>query len=457
MTNRVLIANRGEIACRIVRACQALGWESVAVYHEVDADSLHVALADRAVALPGKSARDTYGNPAALLDAARQSDCGFVHPGYGFLAENDAFARAVVDAGLIWVGPAADTIQDMGDKARARDLAQAAGVPLLPGSARLLPGAVPDADWVGRTGVPLLVKATAGGGGMAMRVVDRLEDLAGAVAAVQAQAARLFNDPAVLVERYIPRARHIEVQVFGFGDGRAVHLYERDCSVQRRFQKVVEETRAAHVLDATRQAMCDAALALARSRRYAGAGTVEFLYDATAERFYFLEMNTRIQVEHAVTEMAVGLDLVQMQLRLAAGDTMRDLRQEDIPIARHAMEFRLCAEDPAKGFRPSPGKLLRLELPEASKDVRVDCGFRAGDTITPHFDSLIAKIVCAGPTRDAALACARSALAAVDVSGITTNIDLLRQICGHPVFCAGAHTTGFLQAHLAELLPTQAA
>lgn len=457
MTKRLLVANRGEIACRIIRACHSMGWEAVAVHAEADAASLHVAMADRAVALPGKSARETYGNPAALLEAARQSGAQFVHPGYGFLSENDGFARAVVDAGLTWVGPDADTIEEMGDKARARSLAEAAGVPVLPGSARLLPGDIPDAGWVSRTGVPLLVKATAGGGGMGMRIVAQLKELADTVAAVQAQAARLFNDPAVLVERYVPEARHIEVQVFGFGDGRAVHLFERDCSVQRRFQKLVEETPAPHLPETTRRAMCEAAVALTRSRRYASAGTVEFLYDMAADRFYFLEMNTRIQVEHPVTEAATGMDLVQMQLRLAMGEEMADLQQAHIAARRHAIEFRLCAEDPAKGFRPSPGTLETLDLPRAGVDVRVDCGVRAGDVVSPLFDSLIAKIICTGATRDEALKGARAALAQIDVAGITTNAGLLQRICEHPVFRAGEHTTGFLPAHLAELLLVQSA
>jgi len=457
VTNRLLVANRGEIACRIIQACHALGWEAVAVHSEADAAALHVSLSDQAVVLPGKSARETYGNSAALLEAARQSEAQFVHPGYGFLSENEAFARAVVHAGLTWVGPDADTIEEMGDKARARSLAEAAGVPVLPGSGRLLPGEPLDPEWVSRTGVPLLVKATAGGGGMGMRVVTRLDELADAVAAVQAQAARLFNDPAVLVERYVPEARHIEVQVFGFGNGRAVHLFERDCSVQRRFQKLVEETPAPNLPEATREAMCEAAVALTRSRQYASAGTVEFLYDAGSHQFYFLEMNTRIQVEHPVTEMATGMDLVQMQLRLAMGEGLLEVRQDRIVARRHAFEFRLCAEDPSKNFRPSPGMLRTLDLPKAGMDVRVDCGVRAGDAVSPLFDSLIAKIICTGATRDEALRVAAAALVQISVSGLATNAGLLQRICEHPVFRAGEHTTGFLIAHLAELLPVQAA
>ena len=456
MSNRLLVANRGEIACRIIRACNQLGWEAVAVYSEDDATALHVAMADQAIALPGKSARETYGNPAALLEAANRFGAGFVHPGYGFLSENHGFAHDVTAAGIVWVGPDAQTIEEMGDKARARALAEIAGVPVLPGSARLLPGEAADAGWLARVGMPLLVKATAGGGGMGMRVVSRLEDLAAAVTAVQTQAARLFNDPAVLIERYVRNSRHIEVQVFGFGDGHAVHLYERDCSIQRRFQKVVEEAPAAILPAATRLAMCEAAVSLARSRRYASAGTVEFLYDPASDQFYFLEMNTRIQVEHPVTELATGIDLVRMQLQLAAGALSPTMRQDEIAIRQHAIEFRLCAENPAKMFRPSPGVLASLTLPAQHAGSRVDCGFRAGDTVSPLFDSLIAKIVCAGPTRDEALARARIALREAAVTGITTNLHLLQRICDHPEFVAGRYTTEFLNSHLEMLLADNA-
>ena len=452
MVHSVLIANRGEIACRIIAACRALGWRSVAVFAEGDATALHVQSADAAVALSGATARETYANPPALLAAAKEAGASFVHPGYGFLSENAAFARAVVDAGLTWVGADPATIDEMGDKARARGLAEAAGVPVLPGSPRLMPGDTVDPAWAERTGYPLLVKASGGGGGMGMRVVTQAADLLPGIAAVQTQAARLFNDPAVLVERYVQNARHIEIQVFGFGDGRAVHLFERDCSIQRRFQKIIEESSAPNLPDATRRAMCAAAVSLACSRRYAGAGTVEFLYDSDDDRFYFLEMNTRIQVEHPVTEMATGVDLVQLQLRLAAGDSLAELQQAQIVAERHAIEFRLCAEDPAKAFRPSPGGLTALTLPQNSNSVRVDTGIRAGDMVSPYFDSLIAKIICSGETRAAALGHARSALEAVRVEGPMTNIDLLRRICDHPAFIAGTQTTAFLQENLALLL-----
>jgi 3-methylcrotonyl-CoA carboxylase alpha subunit len=452
MTPSVLIANRGEIACRIIAACHSLGWRSVAVYAEGDAAALHVEQADAAIALPGAHARQTYANPIALLAAAAASGAGFIHPGYGFLSENAAFARDVLAAGLTWVGPDPATIDEMGDKGSARALAALAGVPVLPGSPRLLPGDTLDPDWAATAGFPLLVKASAGGGGMGMRVVTQPHELQAAIAAVQTQAARLFNDPAVLVERYVQNARHIEIQVFGFGDGRAVHLFERDCSIQRRFQKIIEETSAPNLPASTRHAMCAAAVTLACSRRYAGAGTVEFLYDSDDDRFYFLEMNTRIQVEHPVTEMATGTDLVQMQLRLAAGEDFADLRQDGIAARRHAIEFRLCAEDPAKAFRPSPGILTELVLPQPGPGVRVDIGFRSGDSVSPFYDSLIAKIICSGDTREDALATARDALAQVRVEGPATTIALLQRICRHPVFVAGSQTTAFLNLHLPALL-----
>jgi 3-methylcrotonyl-CoA carboxylase alpha subunit len=453
MTHSVLIANRGEIACRIIAACRSLGWRSVAVFAEGDETALHVQLADDAVALSGATGRQTYANPPALLAAAAIAGANFVHPGYGFLSENAAFARDVIAAGLTWVGADPATIDEMGDKARARGLAEAAGVPVLPGSPRLMPGDTVEPAWAERAGYPLLVKASGGGGGMGMRVVTQAADLLPGIVAVQTQAARLFNDPAVLVERYVQNARHIEIQVFGFGDGRAVHLFERDCSIQRRFQKIIEETSAPNLPETTRRAMCAAAVSLACSRRYAGAGTVEFLYDSDDDRFYFLEMNTRIQVEHPVTETATGVDLVQLQLRLAAGDGLAELQQDQIVAGRHAIEFRLCAEDPAKAFRPSPGVLTALTLPESSDSIRVDTGVRTGDLVSPYFDSLIAKIICAGKTRADALVCARGALEAVHVEGPMTNIDLLRRICNHPVFVAGTQTTAFLHDNPALLLP----
>jgi 3-methylcrotonyl-CoA carboxylase alpha subunit len=456
MPNSVLIANRGEIACRVIAACRSLGWRSMAVFAEGDETALHVQLADESVPLPGATARQTYANPAALLAAARTAGANFVHPGYGFLSENGAFARDVVAAGLIWVGADPATIDEMGDKGRARALAAAAGVPVLPGSPRLMPGDTVEPAWVERVGYPLLVKASGGGGGMGMRVVAQPADLLAALKAVQTQAARLFDDPAVLVERYVQNARHIEIQVFGFGDGRAVHLFERDCSIQRRFQKIIEETAAPNLPEATRRAMCAAALSLACSRRYAGAGTVEFLYDRDDDRFYFLEMNTRIQVEHPVTEMATGVDLVQLQLRLAAGDDLAELQQDLIVTGRHAIEFRLCAEDPAKAFRPSPGVLTALTLPKPEAGIRVDTGFREGDLVSPYYDSLIAKIICSGDTRADALARARGALARVHVEGPVTNIDLLRKICDNPVFVAGAQTTAFLQDNPAIFLAADA-
>ena len=343
MFDSVLIANRGEIACRVVRACRALGLRSVAVYSEADADAPHAALADAAEAIGPADPRASYLDIGALLAAAERSGAGAVHPGYGFLAESAEFARRVEEAGLAWVGPAPETIADMGDKERARRLAAAAGVPVLPGSGRLPPGGAAELAAGARVGYPLLVKAAAGGGGIGMRRADGAAELERAATAARTMAERAFGDGGIYLERLVAPARHLEVQVFGFGDGGAAHFFERDCSVQRRFQKVVEEAPAPGLAPGVRRAMAEAALALARAIRYRGAGTVEFVAGPGGE-FFFLEMNTRIQVEHPVTEMLTGVDLVAGQLRLARGDALEDFRRGGAAASGHAVECRIYAE-----------------------------------------------------------------------------------------------------------------
>jgi len=326
---KVLIANRGEIACRVMRSCRALGLRTVAVYSEADAGALHVSQADEAQAIGPAPAKQSYLVIDNILAAAKATAADAVHPGYGFLAENSDFAKAVARAGLTWIGPTPESIDDMGDKERARLLARAAGVPILPGSARFAPGDLAGLDEAARTvGFPLLVKASAGGGGIGMRRVDRPEDLAKTVEATQALAEKSFGDGTIYLERLVAKARHIEIQVFGFGDGRAVHMYERECSVQRRFQKIIEETPSPGIAAETRAAMADAAVALVKQERYRGAGTIEFVVDAESGAYHFLEMNTRIQVEHPVTEMTTGLDLVALQIRLARGDDLSALMPE---------------------------------------------------------------------------------------------------------------------------------
>jgi len=450
---RVLIANRGEIACRIIRACRAEGLAAVAVYSDADANALHVECADDARRIGGAAPRNSYLNFDVILAAAKDARADAVHPGYGFLAENADFADAVESAGLIWVGPRAQSIRDMGDKNAAREAAQAAGVPVLPGSGRV---AVNDADSLLRageqTGYPLLIKAAAGGGGIGMRQVDSAEQLVDAAEATATLAGRAFGDDGIFLERFVANARHVEVQVFGFGDGRAVHFFERECSLQRRFQKIIEEAPSPGISAALRADMHAAAVALARAVRYRGAGTVEFVVDDDRGEFFFLEMNTRIQVEHPVTEMICGVDLVALQLRLAAGADDAAIEQNAIAAVGHAIECRLYAEDPSRMFLPSPGELKQLQFPAAGDDMRVDTGFRQGDVITPHYDPMLAKIIARGPDR--ATACARmtSALDATRVDGVVSNLDFLKNCIAHPAFRAGDTLTNFVERHKDDLM-----
>ena len=448
---KLLIANRGEIACRIIRSARALGLATVAVHSEVDRDALHVASADEAVALRGNTARESYLDVDQLLAAARSSGADALHPGYGFLAENAVFAQAVQDSGLTWVGPAPQTIEAMGDKVRARAIAQAAGVPLLPGSERLLPGALDGLEAIAApVGYPLLVKASGGGGGIGMQRVDGPETLRKTVSSTQALAQRAFGDAAVFLERYVAHARHIEIQVFGFGDGRALHMFERECSIQRRFQKIVEESPSTALNAGLRQRMASAAVALAQAQRYAGVGTVEFVFDDDRGEFHFLEMNTRIQVEHPVTELLTGLDLVALQLQLAAGQPIA-LTQADVRARGHAIELRLCAENPAKNDLPATGRLETLVF-ATGPGLRVDTGVRAGDAISHYYDPLLAKLIAHGEDRAQAIDRLAQALAATQVQGPATNLALLRRLLAHPAFVAGRTHTSFLAEHRTSLL-----
>ena len=449
---KLLIANRGEIACRIARAAKALGIATVAVYSEADSTALHVTAADEAVAIGPSKPALSYLRVDAIVDAARQTGADAVHPGYGFLAENAGFAEAVEAAGLIFVGPTPAQIAMMGDKARAREAAEAAGVPVLPASPRIAQGALNDLQEAGeRVSFPLLVKAVAGGGGIGMKLVAKSSELRPAVEALQSMAARAFGDGTAYLERYVAAARHVEVQVFGLGDGRAAHLFERECSVQRRFQKILEESPSPGISPETRAAMCAAAQALTARIGYRSAGTMEFVVDDETGAFFFLEMNTRIQVEHPVTEMITGLDLVQLQLRLADGEDVAPALEYVKPRG-HAIECRLCAEDPERMFLPSPGKITRLVWPSGS-GLRIDGGVREGDTVTAFYDSLIAKIIVHAGDRTAAIAAMRSALAGIIIEGIITNLDFLRRLLEHPAFIAGATTTGFIDMHRATLFP----
>jgi 3-methylcrotonyl-CoA carboxylase alpha subunit len=454
--NKILIANRGEIARRVIASCRRLGLATVAVYSEADASLAHVAEADEAYLVGPARVQESYLRTDRLLDVARQSGADAVHPGYGFLSEKAEFAKAVVNAGLAWIGPAPASIRDMGDKQRAREIAVAAGVPVVPGSRRFEIGDLEGiGDAAALVGFPLLVKAAGGGGGIGMRRVEDSEQLADIAAATQSMAAKSFGNGAIFLERYIPKARHVEIQVFGFGNGAAVHLFERDCSLQRRFQKVIEESPAPNLPDSVRDRMAAAAVALCRATRYRSVGTVEFVVDADTFHFYFLEMNTRIQVEHAVTEMITGVDLVAMQIDLARG-RLGTMAQNTVTRRGHAIEARLYAENPAKKFMPSPGRLERFVPPRAGQ-VRVDSGYREGDTITPFYDPMIAKIIAHGGDRNEARGNLIAALKEFQIEGIHNNRDLLIACLNDNVFAAGDVSTGFIDARLSLLLEPVAA
>ncbi len=448
---KILVANRGEIACRIIRSCRALELQTVAVYSEADANAKHVAEADEAVAIGASAAKESYLVADKVLAAARETGADAVHPGYGFLAENDGFARAVAEAGMIWIGPRPETIADMGDKERARLLAHGAGVPIVPGSPRFMVNDNAGLEAAGdEVGFPLLVKATAGGGGIGMKRVDAAEDLLSTVEATQSMAEKAFGDGAVYLEKLIEQPRHIEIQVFGFGDGGAVHFYDRECSIQRRFQKIIEESPAPDLASETREAMAAAALALTKQERYRGAGTIEFIL-APDGQFYFLEMNTRIQVEHPVTEMTTGEDLIGLQLRLARGEEVSKLRQDSIASHGHAIECRIYAENPAKNFLPSPGPLKVFSPPSQGGGIRVDTGVRQGDQVTYFYDPMIAKLVTHGVERDVAIEKMLAALDEFRIEGIVTNIPFLKSLLTHPAYLGGRTHTGFIDEHKADL------
>ena len=450
---KVLIANRGEIACRIIRSCQALGLGTVAVHSEADENALHVEMADEAIGIGPAAATESYLKMDRVLEAARTSGADAIHPGYGFLAENPRFAEAVTAAGLVWIGPRAKTIEDMGDKERARLLAKSAGVPVLQGSPRFAPGDIAGIEAAAEeVGYPLLVKAASGGGGIGMQRVDSADKLIDTVQRTQTMAERSFGDDTIYLEHLVARARHIEVQVFGDGEGGGVHLFERDCSIQRRFQKIVEESPAPGLPDGQLDRMFEAAVALTHQERYHGAGTVEFVYDADANKFYFLEMNTRIQVEHPVSEMVTGLDLVALQMQLAAGQDDARLSQADVTSSGHAIECRIYAERPAKNFMPSPGTLEVFQPCAEGDGVRLDTGVRQGDKITFYYDPMIAKLICHGENRDAALDRMAGALDDFRIEGLHTNIDFLKRLMANPAFRAGDIDTGFVNTHKQALL-----
>ncbi len=444
MFRKILIANRGEIACRIIRTARRMAIATVAVYSDADRNARHAMDADQALAIGPAPARESYLAIPKLIEAAQASGADAVHPGYGFLSENAEFAEACAAAGIVFIGPPASAIRAMGSKAAAKALMEKAGVKLVPGyhgadqsEARLAAAAA-------EIGYPVLIKASAGGGGKGMRIVAGAEEFSGALAGAKREAQSAFGDDHVLVEKYLERPRHIEIQVFADQHGHCVHLFERDCSIQRRHQKIIEEAPAPGLDAATRAEMGEAAIRAARAVGYVGAGTVEFI--SAGGEFHFMEMNTRLQVEHPVTEMITGLDLVEWQLRIAAGENL-PLAQEALHIDGHAMEVRIYAEDPARNFLPAAGRIRHLAEPAPSRHVRIDSGVREGDRIGVHYDPMLAKLIVWDRDREAALAQLRAALASYELVGVRNNLALLRAIAAHPDFAAEIPDTGFIARH----------
>ncbi|MFJ3651830.1 acetyl-CoA carboxylase biotin carboxylase subunit [Streptomyces nigra] len=454
MFDTVLVANRGEIAVRVIRTLRALGVRSVAVFSDADADARHVREADTAVRIGPAPAAESYLSVERLLEAAARTGAQAVHPGYGFLAENAGFARACADAGLAFIGPPADAISLMGDKIRAKETVKAAGVPVVPGSSGSGLTDAELADAAREIGMPVLLKPSAGGGGKGMRLVRDEALLADEIAAARREARASFGDDTLLVERWIDRPRHIEIQVLADGHGNVVHLGERECSLQRRHQKIIEEAPSVLLDEATRAGMGEAAVQAARSCGYRGAGTVEFIVPGgDPSSYYFMEMNTRLQVEHPVTELITGIDLVEWQLRVAAGERLA-FGQDDIRLTGHAVEARVCAEDPARGFLPSGGTVLKLREPQGD-GVRTDSGLSEGTEVGSLYDPMLSKVIAYGPDRATALRRLRAALAETVTLGVPTNAGFLRRLLAHPAVVAGELDTGLVERVVDDLVSTE--
>ena len=445
--DKLLIANRGEIAVRVNRAAQELGLRTVAVYSEADAGSLAVQLADEAMLIGPGHASKSYLNVDAVLDAARRSGAGAVHPGYGFLSENAGFAERVVQAGLVFVGPSAVAIRTMGDKSAARSAAIRAGVPTVPGSEGVIEDPAEAVRVAAQIGYPVMIKASAGGGGRGIRVAHDEADLRKQLATAQAEAKAAFGNGEVYLERFIRKARHIEVQILGDGK-RVVHCFERECSLQRRRQKIWEEAPSPAITQATREALCASAVKLAQAVHYSGAGTLEYLYDDESREFFFIEMNTRIQVEHPITEMVTGVDLVKEMLHVALGEPLR-LQQSQIALRGAAIEVRINAENPAKNFMPGPGTVTGLRVP-GGPGVRFDSMLFPGCVVPPFYDSLLGKLIVHDEDRPSAIARLRRALRELQIEGVTTTAALNQQLCEQPDVLAARYDTGFLEAWLAS-------
>jgi acetyl/propionyl-CoA carboxylase alpha subunit len=450
---RLLIANRGEIACRIIKSAREMGLECLAVYSKPDAKAKHVELADQSRSLgPGK-AKESYLAVDKILQAAKEMSADAVHPGYGFLAENAEFARKVLQQGMIWVGPTPENIETMGDKQRAKELAQMAGIPVLNGSTKFKENQVSGLkDVAEKIGFPLLVKASAGGGGIGMKPINSMDKLHGMVEDTQRLAKQSFGDGTIFLEKLIQKARHIEIQIFGFGKGHTIHMFERDCSVQRRFQKIIEESPAVGLPEKIRQKMAADAVSLANKVDYRGAGTVEFIVDTENYNHYFLEMNTRIQVEHPITEMNTDLDLVTMQLEFAAGN-LEHISQKNISFIGHSIECRIYAENPTINFIPSPGLLKVLKFPNNQQGLRIDCGYKQGDQVSYFYDPMVAKVITHGENRVVAIERMLAVLNTSKVEGITTNIPFLISILKHRDFSGYYQMhTGFVEENRTQLI-----
>ncbi|ADV93178.1 acetyl-CoA carboxylase biotin carboxylase subunit [Bacillus subtilis] len=445
MIKKLLIANRGEIAVRIIRACRELGIETVAVYSEADKDALHVQMADEAFCIGPKASKDSYLNVTNIVSVAKLTGTDAIHPGYGFLAENADFAELCEEVNVTFVGPSADAISKMGTKDVARETMKQAGVPIVPGSQGIIENVEEAVSLANEIGYPVIIKATAGGGGKGIRVARTEEELINGIKITQQEAATAFGNPGVYIEKYIEDFRHVEIQVLADNYGNTIHLGERDCSIQRRLQKLLEESPSPALDSEIREQMGDAAVKAAKAVGYTGAGTVEFIYDYNEQRYYFMEMNTRIQVEHPVTEMVTGTDLIKEQIKVASGMEL-SLKQEDVEFEGWAIECRINAENPSKNFMPSPGE-IKMYLPPGGLGVRVDSAAYPGYSIPPYYDSMIAKVITYGKTRDEAIARMKRALSEFVIEGIETTIPFHLKLLEHETFVSGEFNTKFLETY----------
>jgi 3-methylcrotonyl-CoA carboxylase alpha subunit len=449
---RILIANRGEIACRIIECCKKLNIHSIAVYSDIDKNSKHVRLANEAIHIGSSKAKESYLSTENILDAALKTNTDAIHPGYGFLAENDQFAKKIIDSGIIWIGPTPETIISMGNKETARALAAESGVPICPGINQNELEEESLEEKCNTIGFPILVKASAGGGGIGMQIAKDYNQLKEVIEKTKNLAGKAFGNSDIFLEKYIANARHIEIQIFGYGEKKAIHLYERDCSLQRRFQKIIEESPAPNIERETINQMSECAVNFSSNQKYEGAGTVEFVYDVDNKKFYFLEMNTRIQVEHPVTEQITGLDLVEMQIKFALKINDHTLQQDKILRSGHAIECRLYAEDPSKNFLPSPGKISKLSIPKLTSTDRLDIGVDEGDEISFYYDPMVAKVITQGENRDDSINNMIQLLNEIEIEGISSNKSFLLTVLENKVFLEANFNTKFIENNLDFLL-----